>query len=96
MGDLGQHCLRLNAEHYTKVDEELIPTGEMGSCLTDFNLGPDEIPTFTQVFTGLAAKGGNGVDHNFVLRRPKTTKPQELTAAATLYDPVSGRIMRVC
>ena len=81
------HRLMLNADRYTPVDEELIPTGEIATVEgTPFDFtGPHAIGSRIDEVEG-------GYDHNFVLR---SRKSDTLFHAATLYDPGSGREMKV-
>ena len=78
--------LKINADRYTIVNDELIPTGELplvkGSPMdfTGFHLIGERI---SQV------KGG--YDHNYVLNR----KNNELSLGAVVEDPASGRSLRV-
>jgi aldose 1-epimerase len=89
-GDILDHQLRLNASRFTAVDAGLIPTGELrpvtGTPL-DFRTAK---PVGRDIATAL--DGARGYDHNFVIDRDK---PGELTLAAELHDPSSGRTMRV-
>ena len=80
------HEVFLNADRFTKVNTELIPTGELPQVLgtpMDFRkpkmLGLD------------IAKVQGGYDHNFVLNK----KAGELSLAATVYDSLSGRLMQM-
>lgn len=80
------HELYINANRYTDVDEELIPTGEIKNVqATTFNfLIPENI--------GEAIRAREqGYDHNFVLNAPEHT----MNVAATLYDPLSGRFLEI-
>lgn len=89
-GDVLKHTLQLNASRFTAVDAGLIPTGELravsGTAL-DFT-------TAKPVGRDIAAApdSASGYDHNFVIDAPK---PGELTFAAEVHDPASGRTMRV-
>ena len=84
------HELTINADNYTPTDDTLIPTGRIdpveGTPL-DFRaahrigarIPADDTPT-------------KGYDHNFVLNK---TAPGEMSLAAVLKDPGSGRIMEI-
>lgn len=80
------HELTLNASQYTPVNEELIPTGEIApveGTAFDFT-EPHEIGARIDRVEG-------GYDHNFVL----DSSPDSLQLAATLYEPESGRELKV-
>lgn len=88
---INDHVLTINADKYTPVDDTLIPTGEIepveGTPL-DFRqprvIG-DRVAELTETPT-------SGYDHNFVLNKPKAG---ELTKAAELYHPGTGRLLTV-
>ncbi|MCU0829872.1 MAG: galactose mutarotase [Tabrizicola sp.] len=87
MGDiLGQH-LQIEAAHYTPVDDQLIPTGEILSVAgTAFD--------FRQTRAiGAKLPGPGAFDHNFCLSAPLGT--DGLRPCLTATDPVSGRRMRL-
>jgi len=93
-GTILDHQLSINADHYTPVDETLIPTGDIAPVKgTPFDfttakaIGRDVGQDSEQLKFGL------GYDHNFVLNKPK--KAGEMTLAATVFEPVSGRFMEV-
>jgi len=84
------HLLILNANRFTVVNDELIPTGELRPVkgtvmdfLTVHSIGEriDQVP---------GAPPG-GYDHNYVLVK----KPGEMSIAAILSDTVSGRILEI-
>jgi aldose 1-epimerase len=87
-----EHELMINADHYTPVDENLIPTGEIApveKTAFDFRqpktIGRDIQNKEKQLQYGL------GYDHNWVLN--KSSEKPEL--AATVYEKTSGRFMEV-
>jgi aldose 1-epimerase len=94
-GTVYDQQLRLNANRYTPVDETLIPTGRIARVAgtpMDFRrskpIGRDIRSPFQQILYG------HGFDHNWVLNKP-AGRPAALTLAARMYDPASGRILRV-
>lgn len=90
-GDILGHELMIKALKYTPVDSTLIPTGSIDSVsgtAFDFN---------TAVAIGKRINDpdgqlliGKGYDHNWVLNNDTITD-----AAASLFDPVSGRFMLI-
>lgn len=92
IGKIGDHLLMINADHYTPVDNGLIPTGvldEVAGTPMDFNkltaIGERIDNDFEQLKIGL------GYDHNWVLKQNNSG----LNYAAKVVDPVSGRVMEV-
>ena len=78
--DITDHELRILAEDYLPVDEELIPTGEVAHVeATDFD------------FRTAVPVGRRGLDHNFCLS--KVTQP--IRAVAELRSKTSGIAMAV-
>ncbi|MCP4190247.1 MAG: galactose mutarotase, partial [Planctomycetaceae bacterium] len=93
-GTILDHELMLNAKKFTPVDEGLIPTGDMPDVAgTPFDftsakaIGRDIGQQHEQLKFGL------GFDHNWVL--DKAGKDGELTLAARVYEPTSGRVMEI-
>jgi aldose 1-epimerase len=91
-GDVLGHQLTLHASRFTPVDSGLIPTGELKSVEgTPFD--------FRQAHTvgeRINANDdqlhlGHGYDHNWVI----DAGGGKLVEAAELYDPVSGRVLKV-
>jgi len=80
------HILTLYANQFTQVNNELIPTGVLpmvrGTAM-DFN---NSIAVGEHI-----ARVRGGYDHNYVL----TKKPGELSMAAQLYDPRTGRQVEI-
>ena len=94
-GDILDHRLLLNADRFTPVDSELIPTGELQSVAgtpLDFTeakpIGARINADHPQVTYG------QGYDHNFVLNR-EGAEEDDLVLAARVYEPESGRVMTV-
>jgi len=91
-GTILQHQLTLNAPRFTPVDSGLIPTGELKSVAGT----PFDFRKATAIGERINADDeqirlGKGYDHNWVL----DNKTGKLAEAAVLYDPSSGRQLRV-
>jgi aldose 1-epimerase len=91
-GDILEHQLMINADSFTPVSKDLIPTGEIRQVAEtpmDFRkpatIGSRIYEPFDQLgFTG-------GYDHNYVLR--ESANP--LTLACKLHEESSGRTLEV-
>lgn len=79
-----KHQLRINADSYTPVDKQLIPTGTIEPVKgTAFDFTePKDIGKDIETLSG-------GYDHNFVLR----SNNGELKEAAVAVEPISGRAL---
>lgn len=93
-GPILDHELKINADFYTPVNNELLPTGEILSVKGT----PFDFTTFKAIGEGLRnyaeneqMKIGSGYDHNFVLN-VSGKEPEE---ACQVYDPKTGRLMKV-
>ena len=80
-GTILDHELTLNADSFTPVSDDLIPTGEI-SAVEGTSM---DFRTARTIATG-------GYDHNFVL---KDWKRGSIRSVARLREPVSGRVMEV-
>lgn len=85
--------LQLNADFYLPIDPTSIPTGEIRKVegtpfdfRTPKTIGQDINADNEQI------KNGTGYDHNYVLNKREVG---ELSFAAKVYEPVSGRTMEV-
>jgi aldose 1-epimerase len=92
-GDILRHRLQLNANQFTPVNENLIPTGE----LRDVNRTPFDFTRPEPIGARInqddpQLKFARGYDHNWVLKR---TEERGLSFAASLYEPESGRRMDI-
>lgn len=91
--DVLGHELYINADHFLPVDDTLIPTGEFRSVKDtpmDF-LSPTVIGSRIEN-DDEQLKLASGYDQNWVLNK---TREGELSIAARVYDPQTGRIMEV-
>ena len=91
-GDILNHQLTLHASRFTPVDAGLIPTGELKSVEST----PFDFRKATAIGARINADDeqlhlGHGYDHNWVL----DSKGGTLAEAAELYDPASGRVLKV-
>ena len=91
-GDILSHVLKIDASRITPVDATLIPTGELKSVEgTPFDFRkPYKVGERIDADDS-QLRLGHGYDHNFVLDRPAG----ELAEAAEVYEPTTGRILRV-
>ncbi|MFI0810231.1 aldose epimerase family protein [Streptomyces echinatus] len=92
-GSICGHELWLAASRYTPTDAGLIPTGELAKVTgTPFDFTRPK-PVGRDLRTGhgqlVTAKG---YDHNFVLDKGVTARPEHVV---TLRDPESGRTLRI-
>ncbi len=85
-GDILGHELYINADKYTPVDEELIPTGEILSVKST----PFDFTKPTAIGERIEQVPG-GYDHNFVLNGEQGT----LRLAARVLEPESGQVMEI-
>lgn len=85
-GDILGHEVMLNAEHFTPVDEGLIPTGEIKQVKGT----PMDFTKATAIGARIAQVEG-GYDHNYVLKGGGGS----LGLAARVYEPKTGRVMEV-
>ncbi len=91
-GDILDHQIMINADRFTVINNECIPTGE----IRDVSNTPMDLRTLKKVREGIESKDdqiacGNGYDHNWVLN-VSGDKPEK---AAEVFEPVSGRLMEV-
>ena len=91
-GDILNHILELNADHFTPVNKGLIPVGKIESVedtpldFTDCcEIGKRINDKYNQL------QYGGGYDHNYVLNGRKG----EMKLAGRVYEPQSGRILEV-
>lgn len=91
--DILKQQVWINASRYTPADAASIPTGEIAPVKgtpMDFTVMKPIGQDIDLDFEALVL--GKGYDHNWVLDHPAG----ELSLAARVLDPVSGRLMEVC
>jgi aldose 1-epimerase len=86
-GDALNHVITLNADKYTVIDKGFIPTGELRPVK-----GTPMDFTQPHAIGERIAKVDGGYDHNYVLNKQAE---KEMSLAATVYEPVTGRYMEV-
>jgi aldose 1-epimerase len=91
-GDILRHELRMNANRFVPTDATSIPIGELKSVAGtpfDFRRSATIGSRINEQDEQLLL--GKGYDHSFVLNK----KGKELSLAAEVYEPTSGRAMQV-
>jgi aldose 1-epimerase len=92
-GDICDQLLTVDADFYTPVDDELMPTGDVltvKDSAFDFTVAKAigrDLQSVSNAGAGRTVEQAAGYDHNWVLR----DHGPGLRSVATLYDPVSGR-----
>jgi len=82
------HVLSINSDYMTEIDSCLIPTGNfLEAKNTPFDFKNLKSINSQINLNHPQLKFGNGFDHNWVLNK----KPNELSEAAVLFEPSSGR-----
>lgn len=90
--DILEHEIAINADTFLPVDETLIPTGEFKAVAgTPFDFKQAKAIGKQINEDNQQLKRGLGYDHCWVLNRVS----EDLSLAATAYDPKSGRFMEV-
>jgi aldose 1-epimerase len=91
-GDILGHLMHINAVRFTPTTVSSIPTGELRSVKgtpMDFTkptaIGARIDEQYEQLISG------QGYDHNFILNKPAG----QLGLAAEVYEPTTGRVLRV-
>jgi aldose 1-epimerase len=92
-GKVLDHLLQIDADRYTPVDANMIPTGTLAPVAGT----PFDFRKLTPIGARIDVKDeqlqrGNGYDHNFVVNRQKSN---ELVRAARVEEPKSGRVLEV-
>ena len=92
-GNILNHNLYIDADAYTEIDPELIPTGRLNSVENtplDFRNSTPVGRRINDAHQQL--KYGSGYDHNWVLNK---TTSGHTKAGVQLHDPSSGRVLKV-
>ena len=85
-GSVCGHVAQIHADRYTVVDADATPSGELRPVAgTKMDL---LVPT--PISQNMAAVQGRGYDHNYCINQ---AVPGELTLAATVIEPESGRTL---
>jgi aldose 1-epimerase len=91
-GTVTDNILTINASYTTPVDSVLIPSGEIAPVDgTPFDFRKATVIGERIDVDNQQLKNGLGYDHNWVL----DNKTGQAALAATLYEPVSGRVLEV-
>jgi aldose 1-epimerase len=91
-GDILSHEMLVNADHFTPVDDGLIPTGE----IREVEGTPMDFRKPVTVGARIddndeQLRFGCGYDHNWILNR----EGSDLSLAARIREPTAGRVMEV-
>jgi aldose 1-epimerase len=90
--DILSEAIQINADHYTPVNAELIPLGEIAPVAgTPFDLRHSTLIGAHIHDTNEQIRLVEGYDHNYVLNG----EPGQIKLAAKVYDPESGRTLIV-
>ena len=88
--DILTHSICIDADHFTTVDEELIPIANVPVAGTPFDFREPRIIKDLIFMDDLQLKLGGGFDHNWVLN-----DADRLSKKIFLSEPNSGRVMSV-
>ncbi len=92
-GDVLSHEIMINADRFTAIDDEAIPTGDLPLVEnTPFDFRSPRLIGERINDDDEQLKNGNGYDHNFVLNKAHA---KELSLAARVSEKNSGRVLEV-
>lgn len=91
-GDVLDHEVMINADAFTAVNEDVIPSGE----IRDVTGTPMDLREYTPIRKDIDADDeqirlGSGFDHNWVINKDEGV----MAYAAAAYEPESGRLLEV-
>lgn len=91
-GDIEGHEVRIDADRFTAINAECVPTGE----IREVEGTPMDLRRLTPLGPRLASRDeqivcGGGFDHNWVLK----VSGQAPEKAAEVYEPSTGRVMEM-
>jgi len=85
-GNILSHQLMINADRFTPVDDTLIPTGKLENVKGSVMDFTKPMPIGSRI-----SQVAGGYDHNYVLNK----KGNEMSLAASVYEPKTGRAMEI-
>lgn len=92
-GDILNHEIMINADRFTEINSEAIPTGELPLVAnTPFDFRSPRLIGERINDDDQQLKNGSGYDHNFVLNK---THAKEFSLAARVREANSGRVLEV-
>lgn len=92
-GNILKHEITINADRFTAIDNEAIPTGDLPSVEgTPFDFRTAHLIGARINHEDEQLHNGNGYDHNFVLNK---SYAKELSLAARVSEQHSGRVLEV-
>lgn len=91
-GDILNHQVFLNAEHYLPVNADMIPSGELADVSGAFDFRQPRMLAEALAETHSQLAIAEGFDHNWVLKPMASSEPR---IAARVFEPSSGRVMEV-
>ncbi|AOW19734.1 aldose epimerase family protein [Urechidicola croceus] len=95
-GSINNHYLEINADNYTPVDNNLIPTGQVVPVRgTPFDFINSKKISKDIERKHMQLQYGFGYDHNWVINDWENDKNDKIIFAARVIEPNSGRVLEV-